>query len=79
MKFRKMEVTVEQLIQQVQLLTQKVTEQEAVLTNTSNRFQLSASQVIKNFNDIKPFSGEDAYKLKSFFKSIENAEELCGI
>ena len=73
-----MEVTVEQLIQQVQLLTQKVTEQEVALTNTSNKFQLSASQVIKNFNDIKPFSGEDTYKLKSFFKAIENAEELCG-
>lgn len=69
----------EQLVQQVQLLTQKVLEQEAQL-NTSNitRFQLTASQIIKNFNDIKPFSGEDNYKLKSFFKSIENAEMLCG-
>lgn len=73
--------TMEQLIQQVQLLTQKVTEQDVILnTTTANttRFQLSASQVIKNFNDIKPFSGEDSYKVKSFFKAIENAEELCG-
>lgn len=68
----------DQLIQQVQLLTQKVAEQETTLNTTRNRFQLSASQVIKNFNDIKPYSGEDSYKLKSFFKSIENAEELCG-
>lgn len=69
----------EQLIHQVQLLTQKVTEQDAII-NTANltRFRLTASQVIKNFNDIKPFSGEDNYKLKSFFKAIENAEELCG-
>lgn len=71
----------EQLIQQVQLLTQKVTEQDAMLnvaTANTTRFQLSASQVIKNFNDIKSFSGEDSYKVKSFFKAIENAEELCG-
>lgn len=69
----------EQLINQVRLLTTKVQEQEAII-NTSNltRFKLSASQVIKNFNDIKQFSGEDNYKLKSFFKAVENAELLCG-
>lgn len=74
-----MENTVDQLIQQVQLLTVKVTEQGIALnTASTTRFQLSASQVIKNFNDIKAFSGEDNYKLKSFFKSVENVEDLCG-
>lgn len=74
-----MENTIEQLITQVSLLTTKVREQDAVInTARLTRFQLSASQVIKSFNDIKTFSGEDNYKLKSFLKSIENAELLCG-
>lgn len=71
--------TIEQLVQQVQLLTTKMAEQEAII-NTANltRFRLSASQVIKNFTDIKAFSGEDNYKLKSFLKAVENSELLCG-
>lgn len=70
--------TIEQLTQQVQLLTQKMLEQEALLkTSSVTKFQLTASQVIKNFNDVKPFSGEGNYKLKSFLKQIENAEKLC--
>src|ERR1700744_5166023 len=69
----------EQLIAQVQLLTQKVTEQEAIINSGSiTRFQLTASQIIKNFNDIKAFSGEDSFKLKSFLKAVENSEKLCG-
>lgn len=69
----------EQLVQQVQLLTTKVAEQDAII-NTANltRFRLTASQIIKSFNDIKPFSGADSYKLKSFLKSVENVEILCG-
>lgn len=71
--------TMEQLIAQVQLLTSKVSEQEAIInTGALTRFRLTPSQIIKNFNDIKSFSGEDSYKLKSFLKAVENAETLCG-
>lgn len=71
--------TMEQLITQVQLLTNQVAEQQAIINSGNhNRFQLTAAQIIKNFNDIKAFSGEDSYKLKSFLKSVENSERLCG-
>lgn len=71
--------TMEQLIAQVQLLTTKLAEQEAIVNSGAlTRFQLTPSQIIKNFNDIKAFSGEDSYKLKSFLKAVDNAETLCG-
>lgn len=71
--------TIEQLVAQVQLLTNKMTEQEAIISSGGfTRFQLTPAQIIKNFNDIKAFSGEDSYKLKSFLKSVQNSENLCG-
>lgn len=42
----------DQLVAQVQLLTNKVAEQEAIINSGNHtRFQLTASQIIKNFND----------------------------
>lgn len=71
--------TVEQLNEQVTRLTQQLASQEARFqTIQQTRFQLTPDQIIRNFNEIPPFSGEDAYKLKSFLKTVNTVEALCG-
>ena len=69
----------EELQAQIQLVTQKLNEQQRIInTGSLTRFELTAAQIIKTFNDIQPFSGEDNFKLKTFIKSVETAEQLCG-
>lgn len=69
----------EQLTQQVLMLTQRIADQDGRLNQMrTTRFELTADQIIRNFNDIQPFSGEDSYKLKSFLKAVDDAESLCG-
>lgn len=71
--------TMEILTEQVRMLTQQVLAQQAALQQADiTRFELTPAQIIRNFNDVKPFSGEDNYKLKSFLKSVQGAEQLCG-
>lgn len=68
-----------QLTDQIALLTQKLAAQEAKLNQMSvTKFELTADQIIRNFNEIPPFSGEDGYKLKSFLKTVQDVESLCG-
>ena len=62
------------LFEQIQNLTVKLNEQTVNVT----KFNLTPAQIIRNFNEIPPFSGEDSYKLKSFLKTIEDCEKLCG-
>lgn len=45
---------------------------------SSTKFNLTADQIIKIFDEVQPFSGEDSYRLKSFLRNVANAEELCG-
>lgn len=69
----------EEIVERIALLQQRLTAQEQRINNVqTTRFQLSADQIIRNFNEIQPFSGEDSYKLKSFLKNVNNAEALCG-
>lgn len=71
--------TIEQLTTQVAILTQKLNEHSQQILNINHtKFNLTADQIIRNFNEIPPFSGEDSFKLKSFLKSVEDAELLCG-
>lgn len=71
--------TIEQLTEQVATLTQQLASQEARFCRLQQtKFQLTADQIIRNFNEIPPFSGEDAYKLKSFLKTVNTVEGLCG-
>lgn len=71
--------TIEQLTEQVATLIQQLSSQEArFCTIQQTRFQLNADQIIRNFNEIPPFSGEDTYKLKSFLKAVNTVEALCG-
>lgn len=72
-------VTMEQLTNQVALLTQQLNEQTHRL-NQVNRtaFELTPDQIIRNFNEITPFSGENSFKLKSFLSAVEDVEALCG-
>lgn len=59
--------TMEQLTDQVAVLTQQQAVQENRLNAVQQtRFQLTADQIIRNFIVVPPFSGEDSYKLKSF-------------
>lgn len=70
-------VTIEQLTSQVTILTQQLATQEAKLaTMQRTRFNLTADQIIRNFNEIPAFSGEDAYKLRSFLKTVD--ADCCG-
>lgn len=72
-------VTIEQLTAQVQLLTQKLSEQdEKIKQMKTTKFELTADQIIRNFNEIPAFSGEDSFKLRSFLKTVEDVEQLCG-
>lgn len=69
----------ERLNEQIVALTQQLASQEARFGKIQQtKFQLNADQVIRNFNEIPPFSGEDAYKLKSFLKTVSAVEGLCG-
>lgn len=71
--------TIEQLTDQVTLLTQKIAEQENRLREVNvTRFELTADQIIRNFNGIPPFSGEDSFRLKSFLTTVKDVESLCG-
>lgn len=64
---------------QVTSLTQQLATQEVGLTNVQlTKFKLTADQIIRNFNEIPQFSGEDSYKLKSFLKTARTVEALCG-
>lgn len=80
----KNELTAQQQIQkrlldQVNTLNQKISEQEKKLSEVKSlKFDLTPNQIIRNFNDITPFSGEDHYKLKSFLNAVSDCENLCG-
>lgn len=75
---------------QAQQVIVALQEQVALLTATQNQqqqqmqemqltqFRLTPDQIIKNFNAIPLFSGEDSYKLRTFLKNVEQAEQLCG-
>lgn len=72
--------TMDQLTQQIQILTQQLASQEAKLQQVEiTKFRLTPDQIIRNFNDITSFSGEDSFKLKSFLKDVNCAEQLCGM
>lgn len=60
------------LCEQIQCLNQKLNEHNVT------KFNLTPDQIIRNFNEIPPFSGEDSYKLRSFLKSVQDVESLCG-
>lgn len=69
----------EQLTEQVALLTQQMATQEnAFRIAELTRFRLTPDQIIRNFNEIPAFSGEDSYHLKTFLKNVTSVEELCG-
>lgn len=73
------QLTAEQLIAQVAMLTQKITEQEKKISAMDKtKFELTADQIIRNFNEIPAFSGESSFKLKSFLKTVDDVEALCG-
>lgn len=67
----------EQLQHQLQVLANQVAEQEARLA-FANRFELTPNQIIRHFEEIKPFSGDGTYGLKSFLLSVQGVEALCG-
>lgn len=68
-----------QLIEQINALQYQLDQQtQKIQTIKTTRFDLSPDQIIRNFNEIPPFSGEDSYKLQSFLKSIMDTESLCG-
>lgn len=70
----------QQFHEQLQILNQKINEQETRLHQIQNtRFNLTPDQIIRNFNEITSFSGDNNYKLKSFLKSVEDVESLCGM
>lgn len=70
--------TMEQLTNQVSILTQQLEAQEIKLNSVNIKFQLTPDQIIRNFNEIQPFSGENSYNLKSFLNTVESVESLCG-
>lgn len=75
----KMSELEQQLIAQVQALQAQLNEQSGRINSINQtQFSLTADQVIRNFNEIPPFSGEDSFKLKSFLKTVEDVESLCG-
>lgn len=74
-----MTTTNEQLAKQVSQLTDQYPESQAhSIPGTATKFNLSAMDIITIFEKIKPFSGEDDYKLKTFLQAVSNAEVLCG-
>lgn len=73
-----MEETIQQLQQQVAVLTAILTEQMRLTQNRVLQFNLTPDQIIKHFNNIPLFSGENSFKLKSFLKNVEQAEQLCN-
>lgn len=73
-----MEDTIHQLQQQVAVLTANLTEQMQLTQNRVLQFNLTPEQIIKHFNNIPLFSGEDTFKLKSFLKNVDQAEQLCN-
>ena len=67
------------IVEQMNFMHQQIAEQQEKLkVLQTTKFNLTADQIIKNFNDIPPFSGEDHYKLKSFLNTVNDAETLCG-
>lgn len=76
--------------QQAQQIIGALQERVALLAEAQNQqqqrmqemqltqFRLTPDQIIKNFNAIPLFSGEDSYKLRTFLKNVEQAEQLCG-
>lgn len=69
----------EQLQQQIHQMQMQIVAYETKMSNLQQTcFQLTPNQIIQNFNDIPPFSGEDNYKLKVFLRYVSNVEELCG-
>lgn len=69
----------QQLLEQVNVLQKQLAEQTMMIHGMkTTKFDLSPDQIIRNFNEIPPFSGDDTYKLKSFLKCILDTESLCG-
>lgn len=80
--------SIEQLTEQVAILTQQMAQQrqqqqiqqQRIDANAidETRFQLTPDQIIRNFDEIPAFSGESSYKLKSFLNTVASVEQLCG-
>lgn len=69
----------EKLADHINMLHQQLAEQEVKVRQLkATKFNLTPDQIIRNFNEISPFCGENSYKLKSFLKAVEDVEQLCG-
>ncbi len=68
----------EELQRQILALQTQINNQEIKFKSSAAHFNLTADQIIRNFSDIQPFSGDNNYKLKSFLKAVDDAEILCG-
>lgn len=63
------------ILNQLEVLTRELA---TIKANQATKFNLSSNDIIRTFDNIAKFSGEDNYKLKSFLKSVKSAEDLCG-
>lgn len=67
------------LQEQVALLTEAQNQQQQRMQEMQlTQLKLTPDQIIKNFNTIPLFSGEDSYKLRTFLKNVMFfQEQLC--
>lgn len=76
----------EQEIQRLQQALQQMQQQHRTemaqlqqqLIRPERVFELSADQVLKKFNHIKPFYGKQEDSLQEFLNAVENVASLCG-